>query len=349
MEILAHRLDQVTQFFERNHGKGEYHAAALYREIFKAGNLTPFCAEEFKASRALALELEDRLCINPGEVVETIEDGRLTKFITRLSDGLKIESVIIPMTRHRTLCVSSQVGCRMGCRFCRTAKIGLKRNLSVSEITGQVFNARFNLGFDIKNIVFMGMGEPFDNFENVIQSIRIMNEQKGFDIALRHMTLSTAGLTRGIRQLAGMKMPGIRLAVSINSARDDIRTRLMPVNRTHDLSSLKNALQAYPLKKRGCFLFEYILIKGLNDSQKDAINLAEYIKPLPVRLNLIPYNPVCGFNYQSPDDRDMHRFSDMLTQNGIFVIKRWSKGRSVAAGCGQLGRSESVEPVIPSA
>ncbi len=338
MEILAHSLDELTQQFKAGYKKGRYHAEAVYREIFKNGRTSPFEAAELTASPAFADKLQDRISVFPGRVTETIKDGRLVKFITRLVDGLEIESVIIPMTNHQTLCVSSQVGCRMGCRFCQTAKMGFRRNMAVHEITGQLFNARFTLGADIKNIVFMGMGEPLDNFDSVTRAIRILNEQKGFNIALRHITVSTAGLVDKIDRFGRLGFNKVRLAVSINSADDTVRSRLMPVNRTWALPQLKQALLNYPLpNKRGCFLFEYILIKGLNDLPKDAINLAELIKPLPVRLNLIPCNPVDGFKYDSPDDYDMHAFADILEKNGIFVIKRWSRGRSVSAGCGQLG------------
>ncbi|MCD4678227.1 MAG: 23S rRNA (adenine(2503)-C(2))-methyltransferase RlmN [Desulfobacula sp.] len=338
MEILELTLDQLTCKFKQEFGKGLFHASALYREIFKYGNSNFFNAQEFVNSPAFAARLKNKIKLTPGQVIETFKEDNLTKFITALSDGEKIESVIIPMTNHHTLCVSSQVGCKMGCRFCETAKMGFRRNLQVAEITGQLFNARFILKENIKNIVFMGMGEPFDNFNHVIRAIRIMNEQKGFNIALRHITISTAGLISGIEKLGRLNMPGLRLAVSINAPDDKIRSRLMPLNKVAPLQKLKKVLERFELPKRGCFLFEYILIKGLNDSPKDAIKLAEYIKPLPVRLNLIPYNRVNGFNYESPCDDDMHRFADILTSRGIFVIKRWSKGRSVAAGCGQLGQ-----------
>jgi len=338
MEILELTLDQLTCEFKERFGKGMFHATGLYREIFKSGNRQFLNADEFISSPVFADKLQDRIHLTPGKVVETFTEGKLTKFITELSDGLKIESVIIPMTSHQTLCVSSQVGCKMGCRFCKTGKIGFKRNLLVSEITGQLFNAKFILRANIKNIVFMGMGEPFDNFDNVIQAIRIMNEQKGFNIAFRHITISTAGLVNGIKKTGRLNMTGLRLAISINASDDETRSWLMPVNKNAPLGKLKKTLEAFPLSKRGCFLFEYILIKGLNDSQNDAINLAKYIKPLPVRLNLIPYNPVKGFNYESPCDDDMQLFADTLRKNDVFVIKRWSKGRSVSAGCGQLGR-----------
>lgn len=339
MNILEYRLDQLTHQFEKEFGKGRYHAEALYREIFRHGNPDVLEIKEFKASPRLSSQLENRIRLMPGNIVENFTEDGLIKFITQLWDGEKIESVIIPMANRNTLCVSSQVGCRMGCRFCQTGKMGLKRNLTAAEITGQLFNARFVLKKNIKNIVFMGMGEPFDNFDAVIQAVEIMNEQKGFDIALRHITLSTAGLIKGIEKLAGLGMKGLRLAVSINSADENTRSWLMPVNKGQSLAQLKKTLQAFPLTRRETFLFEYILIKGFNDTLNDAVKLAEYIHPLPVRLNLIAYNPMDGFNYESPSDDNMYKFADILTQKGIFVVKRWSKGRSLCAGCGQLGKT----------
>ncbi|MCP3875484.1 MAG: 23S rRNA (adenine(2503)-C(2))-methyltransferase RlmN [Desulfobacteraceae bacterium] len=339
MEILDFTLDQLTYKFEVEFGKGLYHASALYREIFKFGNPNFLDVKEFAASPALARQLKNRISLSPGQVVETFNENNLTKFITQFSDGEKIESVIIPMTNHQTLCVSSQIGCKMGCRFCETGKMGFKKNLLVHQITGQLYNARFVLKKRIKNIVFMGMGEPFDNFNNVIQAIQIMNEQKGFDIALRYITISTVGLTSEIEKLGRLNMPGLRLAISINAPDNRTRSWLMPINKTVSLQDLKKVLKNFPLTKRGGFLFEYILIKGLNDSSKDAIRLAEYIKPLPVKLNLIPYNPIKGFRYDSPCDDDMNSFANVLTDKGVFVIKRWSKGYSLAAGCGQLGNN----------
>ena len=339
IDILEVTLDRLIHTFDKEYGKGRFHAQAVFRDIFKQGNTDFLVSPEFLDSPRFARALAGKMSVNPGDVVKTVEDGELTKFITRLGDGLEIESVIIPMTRHNTLCVSSQVGCKMGCKFCETGRMGFKRNLRVSEITGQVYNARHTLKNNIKNIVFMGMGEPLDNFDNLMGAIQVMNEQQGFDIALRHMTLSTAGLVPGIEQLAKLAMPGLRLAISINAPNDRIRSQLMPLNKTFPLARLKQSLTDFPLAKRGIFLFEYILIKGLNDSAIHADLLADFIHPLPVRLNLIAYNPVKGLDYESPSDGQMHEFADLLSARGIMVIKRWSRGRSVAAGCGQLGRN----------
>jgi 23S rRNA (adenine2503-C2)-methyltransferase len=338
LNILAMTLEQVVHTLETAHGKGRFHGRALYREIFKNANSDFLFVPEFTASQALARDLGKYICLEPGRVKTVFQDRDLTKFITRLSDGMEIESVIVPMNRYNTLCVSSQVGCRMGCTFCETGRMGLQRSLTISEITGQLYNARHVLKKQIKNIVFMGMGEPFDNFAPVMAAVKIMHEQKGFDIALRHMTISTAGVVPGIRKLAAMSLPGIRLAVSINAPDNPTRSQLMPVNNAWPLETLKQTLAAFPLPRKGTFLFEYILIKGVNDTKAHAEKLAEFIHPLPVRLNLIPCNPVPGFAHESPSDADMNRFSQHLVEKNIFVIRRWSKGRSVSAGCGQLGR-----------
>ncbi len=339
MNILEYTLEGLTRYFELEHNKGNFHARALFREVFKKGNPDFFSAPEFRASPRLSAALAGRIKTDPGKVVRVFEEENLTKFITRLSDGLEIESVIIPMTRYQTLCVSSQVGCRMGCRFCETGQMGFRRSLLVSEITGQLYNGRHTLGKNIKNVVFMGMGEPFDNFDAVMKAVLVMNEQKGFDVALSHITISTAGLVPGINRLARMNLPNLRLAVSVNAADDKIRSGIMPVNRTYPLKALKKALKDFPLSGRGTFLLEYILIRGVNDSLGHAQKLSEFIGALPVRLNLIPFNPVSGFEAHPSCDEDMHRFAAYLGERGIFVIKRWSKGRSVSAGCGQLGKT----------
>lgn len=339
INILETPLDSLVLFFETEFGKGRFHAEALFREVFKRGNPDFLQAPEFLRSPKFSAALDGRIRLAPDKVINVFQEENLTKFITQLSDGLEIESVIIPMTRYHTLCVSSQVGCRMGCRFCETGRMGLRRSLTTAEIIGQLFNARHTLKKEIKNIVFMGMGEPLDNFDAVAGAIRIMKEQKGLDIACRHITLSTAGLVPGIQRLAGLNLPNLRLAVSINAADDLTRSKIMPVNQAYPLKTLKEALMQFPLPQRGTFLLEYILIRGLNDSPEHARNLADFIHPLPIRLNLIPFNPVSGFEAEPPCDQDMHSFAQQLTDDGIFVIKRWSKGRSVSAGCGQLGKN----------
>jgi 23S rRNA (adenine2503-C2)-methyltransferase len=225
----------------------------------------------------------------------------------------------------------------MGCVFCETAKSGLIRSLTADEIVGQVYNARFRLGVDVKNVVFMGMGEPFDNFEAVMQAIRVMNDPRGLDIAHRHITVSTVGLTDGIHRLGMMSWPKLNLAVSLNAPNDNLRSIIMPINHRIPMNDLKQALLHYPLRKKGSFLIAYVLFKDLNDTREDAFQLADFLHPLPVRLNLIPFNPGMDARFRAPSDEDIHRFAGWLAAKNIFVLKRWSKGRSLMAGCGQLG------------
>ena len=323
-----------------NHGfgRGDFHAGALLREVIKKGNHNFSTAPEFERSQKIALALASDYQPPDFTVVDQVEEDNTVKFVTRLHDGYSIESVIIPMKKYYTLCVSTQAGCRMGCRFCETAKSGFKRNLGVHEITGQLFSARITLGKKISNIVFMGMGEPFDNFDNLVQAIRVFNDQKGFDVALRHMTVSTCGLVPGISALAKLGLAQLSLAVSVHSAFDEVRSSLMPVNRRYPLEALRAALADYPLHKRRYILVEYVLIKGVNDSQEAAAALAGYLAPLKVRVNLIAYNPGRDQNspFQGLDDRAINQFAGWLEGSGLFVIKRWSKGQNLMAGCGQL-------------
>ena len=359
LNILALTCNQIARYLKEIHGKGEFHARALIREVIKRGNLEFHLAREFQDSPRLTACLSKNFFFPSMEIIGQQEDAGTLKFVTQLKDGLTIESVIIPMKHYSTLCVSTQAGCRMGCIFCETAKQGFHRNLVVHEITGQLFSARFTLQKKIKNIVFMGMGEPFDNAEALFQAIRVFNDPRGFDMALRHMTVSTCGLIPGIQSLARQEMPQINLAVSINSADDETRSMLMPVNQRYSLEKLKKALLAYPLISRRVILIEYILIKNINDSRKDAEKLVTYLSGLTVRVNLIAYNPsppdhsteqISGGNgkensLQSVDDEAMHEFAAILETAGLFVVKRWAKGRSLQAGCGQLSGKQNIRPM----
>ena len=266
------------------------------------------------------------------------EDG-LIKFVTRLDDGLCIESVIIPMSSYSTVCVSSQVGCKMGCAFCETGSNGFYRNLDTEEIVEQIYTARFHFGYEIRNVVIMGMGEPLDNFDNVTQTIRIISDQRGLNIAKRHITVSTVGMAEGLRKLAGLGWQDLKLAISLNAPNDKIRSRIMPINHTFPMGRLRQALMDYPLKRKSAIFIEYVLIKGLNDTRESARQLAEYLKPLKTKVNLIPVNPntYAGSRFETPSQEDMNRFYGWLTENGLFVRKRTARGLGLMAACGQLG------------
>jgi len=271
------------------------------------------------------------------------QDG-VVKLVFRLADGARVETVVIPASNRTTLCVSSQAGCRMGCLFCTTGARGFCRDLRPEEIVGQVYAARHVLGHAVDNIVFMGMGEPLDNAAHVFQAIRVLSDQRGFDIAPRRMTLSTAGLPEGIRMLGERGFPGLRLAISLNAANDRLRSRLMPVNRHYPLAVLKQALQKYPLRGKELFFIEYVLLQGVNDSPEHAAELAMFVRDIPVRVNVIAFNPGPLSRFTAPDTDGCRRFCACLAREGIFVRQRSSRGQGIQAACGQLGTGAAAAP-----
>lgn len=337
MKILDQTHDQFVAAFDRRYGQGAYYSTAVYRQVMKTGKAMFDGLDVLNHCPDLARQLETELVLSTGRLVKRVSDGDAVKLVTRLADGLDIESVVIPMFKRNTLCVSSQVGCRMGCHFCRTARMGLLRNLTAAEIVGQVFAVRHQLGVDIRNVVFMGMGEPLDNLDNVIQAVRVLSDQRGLDIARRYITISTAGLTTGIDRLASLDGPPLNLAVSLNAPTDDIRTAIMPINRSNPMDVLSASLKRYPLAKKSAFFMEYVLIQGVNDRQEHARALARYLAPLKVKLNLIPYNPAPGSGLKSPSVGAYERFHAWLVAEKVFVRRRGEKGRSIMAACGQLG------------
>ena len=261
---------------------------------------------------------------------------------------LETESVIIPMRsyhgRHwHTLCVSSQVGCRMGCTFCETARMGLLRNLTAAEMVAQFLVARDLLAGDgtrpggIRNIVFMGMGEPLDNVDAVVQAIRVLAEPHGLNVPHARITVSTAGRIDGLRRLADLNWPRLRLAISLNAPTDELRNRLMPVNKAMPLAELRRTLLAYPLARRGRFLIEYVLLRGVNDSPADARAVAAWCRGLPCIVNLIPYNPQRDPAYEAPAESAVARFAAELRTHEVFVKRRLTHGRDLMSACGQLG------------
>jgi 23S rRNA (adenine2503-C2)-methyltransferase len=337
VKIFDYTHDQFVDAFQRRYNKRAHYSSPIYRQVMTQGALALGELAPFARAPELVRRLESELVITMGRLVKKEADGDVVKFVTALADGLRVESVVIPMFRRHTLCVSSQVGCRMGCRFCRTGKMGLIRNLTTSEIVEQVFVARHHLGADIRNVVFMGMGEPLDNLDNVIQAVRVLEDQRGMDIARRYITISTVGLPDGIDRLARLDGPPLNLAVSLNAPDDVIRSRLMPVNRTHPMAALQDALRRYPLTKKSSIFVEYVLIQGINDRPEHARALSAYLSPLRVKLNLIPCNPAPGSRWKPPSAEAFLYFRKILENENIFVRRRHKKGERIMAACGQLG------------
>lgn len=265
------------------------------------------------------------------------------KFLFRLSDGNLIEAVLIPASPalyglasdRRTICVSTQVGCAYGCKFCASGLDGWKRNLRPNEIVNQIMAVERESGDRIDNIVFMGMGEPLANYENVMRAIQIINAPWGISIGARHITISTSGLVPQIRKLAEQPLQ-IRLAVSLHGASDEVRSRIMPVNRKYNLSALLEACRYFTSRKKQRITFEYILIARVNDSDEQARKLAKHAHALGAKINLIPYNNVEGLNWNRPSPDRQKRFFALLRTAGVRATLRREKGDDIAAACGQL-------------
>ena len=278
------------------------------------------------------------------EVVRLLGSADTTrKFLFRLSDGNLIESVLIPASPalygspsdRRTICISTQVGCAYGCKFCASGLDGWKRNLRPNEIVNQIIAVERESRERIDNIVFMGMGEPLANYDNVMGAIQIINAPWGIGIGARHITISTSGLVPQIRKLAEQPLQ-IRLAVSLHGASDEVRSRIMPVNRKYNLSTLLEACRYFTSRKKQRITFEYILIEEINDSDEQARKLAKHAHALEAKVNLIPYNNVKGLEWVRPSHDRQKRFLGLLRGAGVRATLRREKGDDIAAACGQL-------------
>jgi len=287
--------------------------------------------------RSLRLQMKEKAELISLERIEIqkSEDGTV-KYLFRLCDGNLIESVLIPERGHLTLCISSQVGCAMGCRFCRTAKQGLYRNLKPSEIIEQVIHVKRSLEEpeQLTNIVFMGMGEPLANYDAVAKAVNNLTGDEGMGFSHRKVTVSTCGLVPQIKKM-GMEIKA-NLAVSLNASNDKIRGFLMPVNNKYPLKLLLEACKAFPLPNRRMLTFEYILINELNDSEQDALRLARLLSGLKAKINLIPLNSYPGSPLSPPPINKILNFQMILINNHYTAIIRKSKGRDILAACGQL-------------
>jgi 23S rRNA (adenine2503-C2)-methyltransferase len=262
------------------------------------------------------------------------------KFLFRLKDRLHIETVFIPQGKRATLCVSTQVGCRFNCLFCMSGKGGFKRNLTVAEIINQYLTvADYVAPHRITNIVFMGIGEPLDNFDNTVKAIQILTEPYGLHFGKSKICISTSGIIPRIKDLVNLKL-GIKLSVSLHSADDSVRTKLMPINRKYPLKDLIKVLKQFSRSHRYPVMFEYVLIKGINTSRQDALKLAKLLRGMSCKLNLIPYNS-SSLSHKAPSDREIEEFKQELKTRGIFFTFRRSRGQDIQAACGQL-RSQVV-------
>jgi 23S rRNA (adenine2503-C2)-methyltransferase len=282
--------------------------------------------------------------------VQTSSDGtRKLRLLTR--DGQSIESVLIPDGDKTTQCISSQVGCAVDCQFCATAKLGLKRNLDAGEIVDQVYLGRKLLaevepGRKLTNLVYMGMGEPLHNYDNMVKSLRILTNDKGAKLAQRRITVSTAGLVPKLEKL-GAEDVRPNLAVSLNAPNDAIRDEIMPINRKWNIGKLLAALRAYPLEHRRRITFEYVLLAGVNDSLRDAAQLAKLLGGMKCKVNIIPWNPHPEAPYQRPAPAVIDAFQTECKRLGLPTYLRTPRGDDIDAACGQLANRSNGSAIVP--
>ena len=318
-------------------GEKKYKAKQIAKWIYNKG-VSDF-AQMTDLSKELRRKLAEIAYIDKLKLIkkQTSKIDQTEKFLFELSYGKKIETVLMREKERVTLCISTQAGCALNCIFCATGSMGLERNLSAGEIVDQIICAKEHLKEDekITNLVIMGMGEPLLNYENTLKSIRMIQSELGLSLSAKRITLSTAGIVPRIYKLAdeGLK---IKLALSLNAPDDELRKKLMPITKKYPLSKVMEALKHYAKVNDTRITFEYVLIKDINDSKEQALELAKLVRGIPCKINLIPYNPVKNCPFEKPDEETLQKFRDILYPRAPAVTLRKSKGEDIQAACGQL-------------
>jgi len=322
--------------FIASFGKERYRSIQILRWLYQRGIHSFDEMTNLSKKFRQAMEQVSFISVLLPLLVEESRDGT-KKFLFQLEDGNRIESVLIPDKKRLTLCLSTQVGCAMGCRFCLTGKKGLKRNLTTAEIVNQILAVRETLPekTSITNIVLMGMGEPLANYENTLKAIGLMTHPEAFKFSSRRVTLSTVGLLPELEQLTREKVR-FRLAISLNASDEETRSHLMPINRRHPLKRILEVCRKFPLQPRARITFEYVMLQGENDSLEDAKRLLKMLKGIPSKVNLIPLNEASGIPFEKPLEERVRQFQDILMEGGLTAIVRTSKGADISAACGQL-------------
>ena len=332
-------LEEMEALFEKR-GLPSYRARQVFKWLARPG--VDSFLEMTDLPLALRKEWTREFGLSLPEVIkEEVSSDGTRKLALLLEDGELVEAVIIPEEDHFTLCVSSQVGCAMGCAFCLTARMGFRRNLRPGEITAQVIRAQEILrreGLDrekpLRNLVFMGMGEPLANYERVLKALKNLLHPQGFNFSPRRVTVSTAGLVPQIDRL-GREIT-VKLAVSLHAPEDRKRDMLMPINRRYPLTTLLDACRRYPLKRGWRITFEYVLLAGINDTLEDAHKLSRILRGIPAKINLIPFNEHEAPPYKRPQEGQILRFQKALLDKGYVATIRKSRGQDISAACGQL-------------
>lgn len=355
IDILDLTYPQLETFMVETLGEPRFRAVQVWQWLWQK------MARSFDAmtnvSKTTRARLAETACIRWPEVaaVETSRDGT-TKFLLRLADGALVETVLIPSESREgavriTQCLSSQVGCAMGCTFCSTGGMGFERNMTHGEILGQVLAAREHLGDTrpdhpvLRNLVFMGMGEPLLNLDTMLSCLRSLNDDNGLNFSPRRITVSTCGIEKGLRELGDSGLA--YLAISLHAPTQELRQRIMPKAARWPLESLMEALESYPLKTRERITFEYLLLGGVNDGLEQAKELVRLVGRVKGKLNLIVYNPADGAPYAAPSESRILAFEKYLWDRHITAIIRKSKGQDINAACGQLKAARQGEGLSP--
>ncbi|MFA6451333.1 MAG: 23S rRNA (adenine(2503)-C(2))-methyltransferase RlmN [bacterium] len=317
-------------------GEPRFRAKQIFEWIYQK-NAASF-DEMSNLSKTLRDKLDKQFSLNSVKLAAQEKAGDGTrKFVFELWDGERIECVMIPAEDRLTLCVSSQAGCKLGCKFCLTGSGGFSRNLEQGEIVDQVIMARRLAGEDqrLTNLVFMGMGEPFNNYENLVKALETITSEGGLGISPRRITVSTVGIVERIVEFGELDLAN--LAISLNAVDEKTRTLIMPVNRRYPMAKVIAACREYPLRARDRITFEYVLLAGVNDSEENARKLSGLLKGIPCKINLIPFNEFPGSEFKSPGAATVERFRETVLKHGIDVFVRRSRGQEISAACGRLG------------
>ena len=345
MNLLDFTQAQLADFFVRL-GEKPFRAKQLMRWIHHYG--VSDIEQMTDIAKTLRLKLAEQACIRPPSIqLEKLSDDGTRKWLIDAGEGNAVETVFIPEEDRGTLCVSSQVGCALACTFCSTGRQGFNRNLSVSEIIGQLWLANVTLrqspDYDllraedriISNVVMMGMGEPLANYDNVVSAMQIMLDDTAYGLSRRRVTLSTSGLVPAMDKLKH-DCP-VALAVSLHAPNDELRDKIVPINQKYPLAELMAACQRYlAYAPRDFVTFEYVMLHGVNDSEQHAQQLLDVVRDVPCKFNLIPFNPFPGSGYQTSSQENIRRFREVLQQQGYVVTTRKTRGDDIDAACGQL-------------
>jgi len=326
-------------------GAERYRARQVARWVYKVGVSTASAMTDLPKALRQTLEQRAQITHMPDLEVYHASDGT-RKLRYRLRDGAVIESVLIREPKRLTLCVSTQAGCRIGCAFCLTTKGGLRRHLRAAEIIEQIIQARRQLapGEHLTNLVFMGMGEPLDNYASTVQALRLITHPDAMGFSARRITVSTSGIVPALRNF-GAEGLRVNLAVSLNAPNDAIRSQLMPINKRWPLAELLAACRAYPLPSGRRITFEYVLLAGINDGAEHAEQVARQLNGLRCKVNLIPFNEFPGTKFRRPTPETVKRFQAILLEHYLTATVRESRGREIGAACGQLAESMTAVPL----